>query len=102
MDPETFKSEVLFGLHSKSADDIADMLHARGIRGPKFQADSCPIAIWLREATGAQWSSADGAELQYGDANPTPGTGRVAVDTPDSVVDFLELFDSGRYPHLEA
>lgn len=55
-------------------------------QGSKFNCESCPVALALREAT-KKWVRVYGSQLNVG---------HIIYKTPDIVISFLTDFDSGR------
>ena len=56
-------------------------------------ADSCPVAVWLQMRTGLPWRVR--RLIAYRDWGPM-------IDLPAAVTSFVERFDAGRHPELEA
>lgn len=78
--------------------DIAAFLEQRGIRGNRRQAGSCPVAQYLSHKTGAPCYVYD----NYGFSLGAPvGRGRVGA-TRSRVKKFIDAFDDGAYPQLQA
>lgn len=101
MDIEKFDQEHLSSLRSLSPYGIANVLRAKGITGKTCNPEFCPIAVWVRDVTGAEYSVASSRFMVYGPANPTPGVDRPMIKTPESIYDFMQAFDQGCYPDLE-
>lgn len=96
--------ELLSPFDNKSADEIAEFLQKKSIKGKTFQSDRCPLAVYL------QGQTSDDIEIDvYGDRinMSTFEEGfidlvesyPVADDTP--LYSFIVGFDHGCYPELE-
>lgn len=77
----------------RDADTIAEWLRLQGIRGRRNSECDCPVAVLLRQQTGA------------GRARVTPTQAdlyahELPVRLPEPVAAFVQYFDSGRYPRL--
>lgn len=101
-----------------SRSQIADYLIELDMRGRPGHVMSCPVARYLIETTGIAFmytrSEPVRVECVGGvasgrvtgffpvhDAAGVPTSGVVSVVPPDSVKEFIDAFDTGRYPKLE-
>jgi hypothetical protein len=76
-----------------SPDKVAEWLRLEGIRGRRHQPCQCPVALLLRQETGAGTVKVDhGVAQVYRWESP--------IRLPQVVQDFVNLFDEGRYPRL--
>lgn len=72
--------------------EIADRLHAQGVRGLPGMSATCPLAVYLQHATGRV---VDVDEDEWHDF--------AALDSgplPDVLRDFVRGVDNDRYPEL--
>lgn len=82
-------------------DAVARTLNERGIRGRRSNGCNCPIAELLKREvleTAGQWGPhgywVTTFHVDFPDGTQSP--------VPDPVGDFVEMFDAGRYPHLDS
>lgn len=84
----------------KSADEIANYLNSCGIKAEKGVPDACAISVWMRDQTGLRILTNSGECWSAGPDNMFDALesrrNTLAVHT------FVESFDSGLYPELEA
>ena len=82
-----------------SPDAVAAFLEGQGVTGCRMQATHCPVAEYLKRATGHRRVAVDMASVitlgERGDL------GAHAL-TPVPVSDFIERFDRGLFPALIA
>lgn len=93
-DPTDAVSDVLNKLAAQgSARQIADYLVAEQCAGNRNAGTACPVARYVQRATGHH-VYVDGVSWtdQVGDEHPIP----------DDVSEFVEYFDEGRFPELDA
>lgn len=76
-------------------DEIAAALRARGIKGRRKEACTCPIANFLVAVFGEECHPEVDDDITFLGWNPKE---RLAV--PAAVLDFIEAFDLGSYPQL--
>ena len=77
-----------------TADEVAENLRLRGIRGERWEPATCPLAVYLRE----WWPTAHVAMGTSWDDN------NMGVDwnNPGATCEFEDAFDDGEYPDLIA
>lgn len=78
------------------ADAVASNLHRAGVRGVKGSRCECPVAVWLGRQ-GFRWPSVDDSAAYVQEDG-----GDVRAYLPIPVYQFVDRFDRGRYPLLEA
>lgn len=85
--------DLLNDLKAKSADEIADMLTKAGALGFKHNAMACPLAIYLTDEAKAPVFVSPHHVSYFQDLYDVSGT---------SIDAFVQAFDSGKYPDLDA
>lgn len=108
----TALSEVLDKLGALgSADQVADFLRQRRIRGKRAEMDSCPVARYAWRVLGIKaWINPfDALAAINGELPVTGGSAGVGeydchqadeVKLPEAVNDFAVAFDAGKYEDL--
>jgi hypothetical protein len=83
-----------------SGDVVARNLSAMGFKGCRSKSSNCPVANYLLSAL----PDARSVEVEFGWAWARDASERVKldVDWPQPVEDFIEMFDAGLLPELEA
>lgn len=83
------------------ADSVADYLIERGVEGYRYHPESCPVALWLGEASDdlgdSKVLSVDKERVRV----RTPGGDLTLAPTP-AVSEFVRAFDEGDFPELDA
>jgi hypothetical protein len=88
--------ELLTGL-GQTPDEVAESLRAAGVTGKREDAECCPVAIWLKRATGADpYVDCEAASVRY-----VPDAPEVETSSPMAVRGFVVRFDHHQYPDLE-
>jgi hypothetical protein len=83
-----------------TADAVARNLDAMGFKGCQSSEHNCPVANYLLSAiTGARRA---GVSSGYADVWDTDDGDPVSAEWTAAVDEFVELFDNGRLPQLEA
>lgn len=86
--------ELLEGL-GDNPNDIAGRLLDAGIQGQRDEAESCPIANWLRQETGGEpVVTQTYVELALDD-------GDLEITTPPAMRAFIQHFDFRQFPELD-
>lgn len=93
MTPETILAKL--AELGDTPDAIAESLRARGIKGDKRSATSCPLANYLREC-GAEYP------VVFDWAWVTQDDGEQGVEVPAHAYQFARSFDADAYPFLES
>jgi hypothetical protein len=90
---------VLLGSLGTTADDVADSLRRRGIKGVRDDGCACPIANLIRaeipearEDNGARWSDDEGAWFVCGSYVRTPDNQEWGLGP---IEEFVDAFDEG-------
>jgi hypothetical protein len=84
-----------------TADAVARNLEAMGFKGCQSSENNCPVANYLLSAiTGARRVGVSTGYADVWDADD--GDDPVSADWTAAVDEFIELFDNGRFPALEA
>lgn len=91
-------SSPWYGLLTKSADQIAEILKAQGIKGTKFSGANCPLAAYALKR-GAVDVSVNNNWLSYWTGSYSP---MISRPTTRGTRAFVRKFDLGAYPDLEA
>lgn len=82
-----------------SVDSVARNLAAMGFKGCRSKQHECPIANYLLAAI----TSTHRVSVGFGEVDVwTPISERLTVPWTDAVGDFIEYFDNGALPELEA
>jgi hypothetical protein len=79
----------------ETADDVAQTLIERGVRGIQGKADCCPVANYLRGAVPGL-----SPEILNDDDYTLVSSDQVSLYVPLAVHVFVEEFDQGVYPLL--
>lgn len=74
---------------------IAETLRVKGVRGSTRSVDRCPIAVWLSQ----EYPEVDWIQVGRGMAIVQ---GVATVFLPAAVREFVDAFDLGAHPDLEA
>lgn len=88
----------LWYLSHFTADEIADLFRAEGIKG-SHSAATCPVSNYLKRETGVRYSVFFSA-ARYDEAECREGPGP-RYEVPSSVFTFIQRFDAHQYPDLE-
>lgn len=81
-----------------SHDDIPAVLAAAGITGHRRESDRCPIAEYLKRGFPSTGFEID-EDVIRADIHHS---GIIAqIDTPQSIGDFIDAFDEGKFPQLD-
>lgn len=75
-----------------TADGIAQQLRKRGIKGYRYDLASCPLAEHFGSRLDTVVEVSD--SLLVGD--------EVEFDLPKGALEFVQRFDDGKYPYLDA
>lgn len=91
------KIQILLNSLPDNADDIASYFKLQGIAGAKSRDTKCPLANYLR---------ANGIAASVGSCTIAPLDTHYLLHTwvslPTACADFVNNFDAGLYPDLEA
>lgn len=80
-----------------TAEEVADILRANGIKGRKGSCASCPIALLVSKRLGGLPVRVELAEIRaYGGTDPESPVAKVWQ--PEAVGDFITEFDNSRTP----
>lgn len=89
----------LLNVLGNTADEVADSLRLRGIKGYKGDACQCPVANYLIAELGTY----PGDLVTYDIVSySTPDDSGFSFRTPEPVFQFILRFDTGVYPDLRA
>jgi hypothetical protein len=81
----------------QTAEDVANVLRERGIKGTRLSGFSCPMALFLDQETG------NSVHLVCAQSVEVSGRGvSWSTETPPSVKSFILAFDDGKFPDLIA
>lgn len=81
-----------------TADKVADALRAKGIKGRKAKAASCPIANYVNASSDYEHATASDILVTADD--PDDEYHSLRVTTPQPVRQFIGNFDDGVYLDL--
>ena len=82
-----------------NAEDVAHLLQYGGWRGLPHNANSCPVALYLRTVVPGVVDAVVGPE--HATVRTTDGT-QIEIDLTAAVAGFVLAFDIGAYPGLIA
>jgi hypothetical protein len=83
-----------------TADEVADFLHKRGIKGNRVEANSCPVAQYITSSNfGFEWASVFDT-ISAGRNVDDNNSADITIATPKTVLKFIKEFDLGKYPQL--
>lgn len=80
-----------------TADQVAAHLRAKKITGCRFNACHCPVATYLAQSGVVEKPAVGDKTIGY-----LADWGDVEVQTPSAVADFINRFDAGEFPDLDA
>lgn len=90
--------DCIFKLGQLEPDEIARLMKDSGVVGYQTFPDSCVIANYIRQETGVEVILTGSTYTVM----ESCVNGNKEIDHPDSVIDFIGRFDSGKYPELDA
>lgn len=95
------QAEVLVNYLNRfeSSSDIADYFISIGVTGYRQDESSCPIARWLNNRLDCSVNVEDKVTVFTSDSVYDEG---IVFDLSDSAKDFIDKFDSGVWPQLDA
>lgn len=79
-----------------NVSDLALFLKAKGVKGRRNAADSCPVATYLQQETGNSTVNVSRTTYSYADRDHRSHT----ENSSGVVQEFVSLFDSGYFPEL--
>lgn len=91
----TLTEEILaaLGRLGSTAEEVAESLQAKGIKGHPRRADSCPLTNYLKDIIPEL------GDIRVGDY--TIAYGAQTISNPMPAREFVHQFDRGAYSHLE-
>jgi hypothetical protein len=92
-------------LGGHSADVVARWMHVRGLHGVQGSTEQCPLAHWLRQATGDPLLRVGRYHVSgYRHTPDQPSLVNVwrIDDPPATHTEFVRRFDEGDWPELTA
>jgi hypothetical protein len=97
IDPLSLVVKEIEALGRLDSDEIAHVLMREKIHGTPWDGKMCPLAVYLRVKTGAEWVAV--ATQCTRAVHGINESGRIA--NPRTVRNFVILLDCGAYPDLE-
>lgn len=82
-----------------TTEEIAESLKVKSCKGYRRQAESCPIAVYLKAEFPQYNVFVDGVWI---DMLILGGLNSTNLDAPEVIHDFVQSFDAGQFPDLEA
>jgi len=93
--------QIMDELGQKTSDEIAVFLEAQGVKGIPKKSLRCPIAQYLYQQTHETVGVYSTSYINF-DARGRPGELFPDPVTPESVREFILLFDKGGYAQLRS
>lgn len=93
--------EIIDRLEQNTPESICELFMAEGIKGDKRNAYGCPLANYVKRETGYEYTGVTHTHIR-GSRTMAVSPTRVRFVMGGNVARFVENFDRGWFPSLEA